>query len=97
MISEAYRKKWEGIVIRAQRRHVDWMELLDRAELLLTEERRKEVQLDVLSAMLERYRNMQPFELIDQVYGHGHAGTPDDMFKAIDVWMSQFIQAIRQT
>lgn len=97
MLSEQYRERWAEVVVRTQRRAVDYMEGLDQAGLLLTDDRRKEIQLAVLSALLERYRQMQPFQFIDQVYGHGHAGTPDDMYKAIDEWMAQFLQAVRQT
>ncbi len=97
MLSEEYRKKWEGIVITSQRRNVDWMAQLDRAGMLLTEERQKEIQLHALSGLLERFRTMQPFSLLEQVYGRGHAGSPDDMYKAIDEWMSQFITAVRHS
>ena len=97
MISEAYRQRWAAVVIRSQRRAVDWMEGLDSAGLLLTEDKEREIQVKVLSALLERYRNTQPFQFLDQVYGRGHAGSPDDMHKAVDEWLSQFVQAIRQT
>ncbi len=97
MISEAYRRRWEAVVTKSQRRAVDWMEGLDNARLLLTEEREKEIQLGVLNAMLERLRNIKSFELMDGTFGRGHAGSPDDMKKAVDEWLTQFIRAIRQT
>jgi hypothetical protein len=97
MLNEDYRKRWETIVIRAQRRHVDWMELLDRERLLLTADREREIRTETVSAVLERFRQIKPFEFLDQVHGRGHAGSPDDMYRAIDQWLSQFLQAIRHT
>lgn len=97
MLSEEYRDRWAAITIRSQRRARDWMQELDNARMLLTPEREKEIQLGVLSAMAERFQQIQPFELLDQVYGRGHTGTPDDMYKAINEWMTQFIQAIRHS
>lgn len=71
---------------RAKQLGMPLMEVLDRAQLLLTEHRRHRLQTEALDDLLRRFDRQSPNKLLAHVYSRGD-GTAGEMFEAMKIWL----------
>lgn len=76
---------------RAKQLGLSLIEVLDRAELLLTQERRHSLQVQAVEDMFRRLDRQAPNKLM--AYYHGRVdGSPAEMFDATQRWFEAVVR-----
>ncbi|MET0416072.1 MAG: hypothetical protein ABW022_08630 [Actinoplanes sp.] len=94
MIDDEFRAQWEAAVARHYKFGTALVEELDRAGLLVTSQRRDQVEQAVLNDLLERLEARGAVTMMRVAHGRVQ-GAPAEMFAAVSAWMGDFVRSRR--
>lgn len=94
-LTEIARKALSVTEARCSRDGLDLFEELNRVGLLATEPRIREIQVSALMNMQERLLSVAPAELFRTMHQrNSNPMTPDDTYKSVMDWISDYINHI---
>lgn len=81
---------------RCQKAGWDPTEELDRVGLLLTPERRQQIQVSVLATLLNQLTIYRPVEMLRRKFHPGHQAAPADMYVVMLEFIEEFRNAVKE-
>jgi hypothetical protein len=88
--------KVSAVLDRSQRAGWDPAEELDRNGLLLTSAQRTQIQVSVLTTLLNQISIYRPVELLRRKFHGGHQSSPADMYVVMLDFIEEFREAVKE-
>lgn len=83
-------------IVRAQEMGLDLVEELNRSGLLLTQAKRKQIQVKAMTYLIDQLRSWRPAELLRIKYSASRQTTPEDMYVCVLEFFDKHLTALKE-